>query len=39
MKMEKSIIFVKKNLKLIMTRIKHIVQLETIVIIHGNIEV
>ena len=39
MKMQKSVIFVKKNLKVNMWQIKNIVKLEIIVIIQGNIEV
>ena len=39
MKMQKSVIFVKRNLKVNMWQIKNIVKLEIIVIIQGNIEV
>ena len=39
MKMQKSVMFVKKNLKIIKWKIKNIVKLEVIVIIQGNIEV
>ena len=38
-KMQKSVIFVKKNLKINMWKIKDIVKLEIIVITQGNIEV
>ena len=37
--MQKSVIFVKRNLKVNMWQIKNIVKLEIIVIIQGNIEV
>ena len=37
--MEKSVIFVKKNLKINILKIKNIIKLELIVIIKGNIEV
>ena len=37
--MQKSIIFIKKSLKINMLKIKNIVKLGTIVIIHVNIEV
>ena len=39
MKMQKSALFVKKNLKINIWKIKNIVKLEIIVIIQGNIEV
>ena len=39
MKMQKSVIFVKKRLKINMLKIKNIVKLEIIVIIQANIEV
>ena len=39
MKMLKSVIFVKQNLKIYILKIKNIVKLEIIVIIQGNIEV
>ena len=39
MKMPKSVIFVKKNLKINMWKIKSIRDLEIVVIIYGNIEV
>ena len=39
MKMKKSVIFVKKNLKINISKIKNIKKLEIIVIILGNIEV
>ena len=39
MKMQKFVIFVKEILKINMLKIKSIVELETIVIIQGNIEV
>ena len=39
MKMQKYVIFVKKNLKINMWKIKNIVKLEIFVIIHRNIEV
>ena len=39
MKMQKCIIFVEKILKINMWKIKHVVKLEIIVIIQGNIEV
>ena len=39
MKTQKSVIFVKKNLKINIWQIKDIVKLEIIVIIQGNIEV
>ena len=38
-KMEKSVIFVKKKLKINMCKIKNIVKLEIIVIIQGNMEI
>ena len=38
-KMQKSVIFVKKNLKINMWKIKDFVKLEIIVITKGNIEV
>ena len=38
MKIQKSVMFVKKNLKINMLKIKNIVKLETIVIIQENIE-
>ena len=38
MKMKKSVIFVKKNLKINISKIKNIKKLEIIVIILGNIE-
>ena len=38
MKMQKSVIFVKKNLKISIWNIKNIVNLEIIVIVQGNIE-
>ena len=38
MKMQKSVVFVKKNLKINIRKIKHIVKLEIIVIIQENIE-
>ena len=37
--MDKSVTFVKKNLEINILRIKNIVNLEIIVIMHGNIEV
>ena len=39
MKMEKSVIFVKKNFKINILKVNNIVKLEIIVIIQGNIEV
>ena len=39
MKVQNLVIFVKKNLKMKMLKIKNIVKLETIVIIQVNIEV
>ena len=39
MKMEKSVIVVKRNLKIDMWMIKNIVKLEIVVIIQGNMEV
>ena len=39
MKIQKPVIFVKKNLKINMLKIKSIVELEIIVIMHENIEV
>ena len=39
MKMQKIAIFVKKKLKVNICKIKHIIKLEIIVIIQGNIEV
>ena len=39
MKIQKSIIFVKKKLKINISKIKNIVKLEIIVIIQGNTEV
>ena len=39
MKMQKSVIFVNKNLKITISKIKNIVKLETIVIIQTSIEV
>ena len=39
MTMQKSVIFVQKNLKINMRKIKNIVKLEIIAIIQGNIEV
>ena len=39
MKMQKSVIFVKKKLKINIRKINNIVKLEIIVIIQGNIEV
>ena len=39
MKMQKSVIFAKENLKINIFRIKNIVNLEIIVIVHGNIGV
>ena len=38
-KNKKSVIFMEKNLKTNMCKIKNIVKVEIIVIIHGNIEV
>ena len=38
MKMKKSVIFVKKNVKINISKIKNIKKLEIIVIILGNIE-
>ena len=39
MKMPKSVIFVKKNLKINISNVKNIVMLEIIAIVQGNIEV
>ena len=39
MKMEKSVIFVKKDFKINISKVNNIVKLEIIVIIQGNIEV
>ena len=39
MKLQKSVIFVKKNLKINIWNIKNIVKLEIIIIIQGNIDV
>ena len=39
MKMQKSVIFVKKDLKITIWKIKNIVKLVIIVIIQGNIQV
>ena len=39
MEKQKSVIFVKKNLKINMRKIRYIVKSEIIVIIEGNIEV
>ena len=39
MKMQESVIFVKKNLKIDISKIQNILRLETIVIMQGNIEV
>ena len=39
MKMQKSVIFVQKNLKINISKTKNIVKLQIIIIIQGNIEV
>ena len=39
MKMQKPVIFVKKNLKINFRKIRNIIKLEIIVIMQGNIEV
>ena len=39
MKMQKSVMFLKKNFKRIIRKIKNIIKLEIIVLIQGNIEV
>ena len=39
MKMQESVIFVKKNLKIDISKIQNILKLEIIVIMQGNIEV
>ena len=39
MKMQESVIFVKKNLKIDISKIQNILRLEIIVIMQGNIEV
>ena len=39
MKMQKSVIFVQKNLKINISKTKNIVKLQIIIIMQGNIEV